>query len=120
MAGQGDGDRPWWLRLDGMPPSDERRLRTRWPDWDELTREERLRREFDWQRRRRRDWLARHPVLTVVIGVLFIVVNLLNVVAALGAANLRWVLIGLRFAYTLVVLVIVGYLLRELHRARRE
>ena len=59
-------ERPWWLRLDGAPPTWERRQRERWPDWDQISGDERVRR----QRKRLREWMVNHRWLTFALLVL--------------------------------------------------
>ncbi len=119
MARHGDGERPWWLRLDGSLPFLERRFRARWPDWDELTREEQVQRHLARQRYLRRDWLARHAVLTVTIISAILVATLVNLVSVLGDDEVHAAERVYGVAVTVMVLVAAWYWLRELRRARR-
>lgn len=115
----GGHERPWWLRLDGVSPSYERRMRARWPDWDHLGRDERLRREMDWQRRRQRDWLARHPVLVLVVGPLFDIWILFNLITTLLDATAHPAEVAYQVVITVVALGSSAWWLREFQRGRR-
>ncbi len=120
MVFRSGSERPWWLRLDGNPPSFERRLRGRWPDWDDITENERRRRQLAWNVAERRDRLTRHPRRTVALLALYFLFAITQALLAVTNATSRPPL-----AISHALLAVVGFAtswwhLREFQAARRS
>lgn len=103
----------------GQSPRYERTLRARWPDWDQLDTNQRRRRETDWQRRRQRDWLACHPVLVLVLGPIFDIWILVNLVTTVLDANAHPAEVVYQVLIALAAVASSAWWFREFRRGRR-
>lgn len=106
--------RPWWSRLDGVPPSLERRTKQQWPDWDQITDDERGRRV----RYRTRVWLGAHPVIVSVVVVLS-AIAVIDALTRLFAHDRSPGILAWSLAFVLSSVFSTGWLVREAARGRR-
>ncbi len=110
-----DEERPWWLRLDGVPPSWERRDRERWPDWDQISGHERVRR----RRKRMREWMVDHRWLVLAFFVLIVDSAIRNFISMFTTADEHVALAMYHGANVVIALLAGWWWVREFRRGVR-